>query len=136
MELFNTLTTLAPLESDETRDTVTPGLIHEAVQTILLLLSPMVPHFCAELWQQIGQNRPIDQEQWPEMDVEAAREEELTIIIQVNGKVRSRLQVPADITDETLKARALSDGNVLKCIAAQPVKKIIVVQKKLVNIVI
>lgn len=136
MELFNTLTTLAPLESDKSRDTVTPALIHEAVQTILLLLSPMVPHFCAELWQQIGQNRPIDQEQWPEMDVEAAREEELTIIIQVNGKVRSRLQVPADITDETLKARALSDGNVLKCIAAQPVKKIIVVQKKLVNIVI
>jgi leucyl-tRNA synthetase len=136
MELFNTLTTLAPLESDKSRDTVTPGLIHEAVQTIILLLSPMVPHFSAELWQQIGNSRPIDQEQWPEMDIEAVKEEELTIIIQVNGKVRSRLQVPADINDEALKAMALSDGNVLKCIAAQPVKKIIVVQKKLVNIVI
>lgn len=136
MELFNTLTTLAPLESDGSRETLTPAVIHEAVRTILLLLSPMVPHFCAELWQQIGQNRPLDQEQWPELDVEAAREEELTMVIQVNGKVRSRLQVPADISDEAIKAMALSDGNVLKCIGAQPVKKIIVVQKKLVNIVI
>ncbi len=136
MELFNTLTTLAPLESGKSRDTVTPGLIQEAVRTIILLLSPMVPHFCAELWEQIGQHRPIDQEQWPEMDVEAAREEELTIIVQVNGKVRSRLQVAADISDEALKAMALSDSNVQRLLAAQSVKKIIVVQKKLVNIVI
>ncbi len=136
MELFNTLTTLAPLESDKTRETVTPGLIHEAVQTILLLLSPMVPHFCAELWQQMGNTRPIDQEQWPELDIEAAKEEELTLVLQVNGKVRSRLQVPADISDEEIKKRALSDENALKIIADKPVKKIIIVQKKLVNIVI
>ncbi|MFH2124184.1 MAG: leucine--tRNA ligase [Pseudomonadota bacterium] len=136
MELFNTLTTLAPLERDKTQDTVTPGLVHEAVQTILLLLSPMVPHFCAELWQQIGNTRPIDQGQWPELDIEAAKEEELTLVLQINGKVRSRLQVPADISDDTIKARALSDENVLKIIADKPVKKIIIVQKKLVNIVI
>ncbi|MBU0665417.1 MAG: leucine--tRNA ligase [Proteobacteria bacterium] len=136
MELFNTLTTLAPLEIDKSRETVTPGLIHEAVQTILLLLSPMVPHFCAELWQQIGNSRPIDQEQWPELDIEAAKEEELTLVLQVNGKVRSRLLVPADISDEEIKEKALNDENVLKIIAAKPVKKIIIVQKKLVNIVI
>ncbi|MDD3814551.1 MAG: leucine--tRNA ligase [Desulfocapsaceae bacterium] len=136
MELFNTLSTLAPLESDKNRETVTPGLIHEAVQTILLLLSPMVPHFCAELWQQLGNLRPIDQEQWPELDIEAAKEEELTLVLQVNGKVRSRLLVPANISDEEIKEKALNDENILKIIADKPVKKIIIVQKKLVNIVI
>ena len=100
------------------------------------MLSPMVPHFCAELWQQIGNPGPIDQEPWPELDSEAAKEEELTIVIQVNGKVRSRLLVAADIDDEELKARALNDANTLKIIADKPVKKIIVVQKKLVNIVL
>jgi len=136
MELFNTLTALSPMDSDETREPVTPALIHEAVRTILLLLSPMVPHFCAELWQQIGQSRSIDQEEWPQLDVEAAREEELTIVLQVNGKVRSRLLVPTDTDDERIKEMALSDSNIRKIIQEKAVKKIIVVQKKLVNIVV
>jgi leucyl-tRNA synthetase len=136
MELFNTLTALAPMDSDEAREPVAPAFIHEAVRTILLLLSPMVPHFCAELWQQIGQSRPLDREEWPQLDVEAAREEELTIVIQVNGKVRSRLLVPADMDEESIKEMALSDGNIRKIMQEKVVKKIIVVQKKLVNIVI
>jgi len=136
MELFNTLNTLAPMDGSGEREALTPALIHEAVRTILLLLSPMVPHFCAELWQQIGQPRSIDQAQWPELDVEAAKEDELTIIIQVNGKVRSRLLVPADMDDETIKEMAMTDRNVQKIINGGPVKKIIVVQKKLVNIVL
>jgi len=136
MELFNTLNTLAPMDGSGERESLTPALIHEAVRTILLLLSPMVPHFCAELWQQIGQPRSIDHAQWPELDVEAAKEDELTIIIQVNGKVRSRLLVPADMDDETIKEMAMTDRNVQKIINGGPVKKIIVVQKKLVNIVL
>jgi leucyl-tRNA synthetase len=136
MELFNTLYTLSPMDGSKDREALTPALIHEAVRTILLLLSPMVPHFCAELWQQIGQSCPIDQAQWPELDMEAAKEEELTIVIQVNGKVRSRLLVPADIDDDTIKTMALRDNNVQKIINDGPVKKIIVVQKKLVNIVV
>ncbi|MBW6519873.1 MAG: leucine--tRNA ligase [Desulfoarculaceae bacterium] len=136
MELFNTLTTLAPLEEDKRLDKLTPALIQEAVQTILLLLSPMVPHFCAELWQQIGSARPLAQEQWPELDSEAAREEEITLVIQVNGKVRSRLQVSVDIDDEVIKEMAIMDENIQKILLGKPVKKIIVVQKKLVNIVI
>ncbi|MCX5870133.1 MAG: leucine--tRNA ligase [Deltaproteobacteria bacterium] len=136
MELFNTLTTLAPMEGDRPQNKLTPAVVHEAVQAILLLLSPMVPHFCAELWQQLGKTHPIDQEQWPTFDIEAAKEEELTVVVQVNGKVRSRLQVPADIDDEVIKEMALNDRNVQKIILSQPVKKIIIVQKKLVNIVL
>ena len=135
MELFNTLTTLAPVEGDKPQNKLTPAVVHEAVQAILILLSPMVPHFCAELWQQLGNTHPIDQEQWPTFDIEAAKEEELTVVVQVNGKVRSRLQVPADIDDETIKEMALNDRNVQKIILGGPVKKIIIVQKKLVNIV-
>jgi leucyl-tRNA synthetase len=136
MELFNTLSSLSPLEEDKQQNSLTPALIQEAVQTILLLLSPMVPHFCAELWQQIGSSRPIDQEQWPVLDIEAAREEEITLVIQVNGKVRSRLQVSVDIDDQVIKEMAIKDENIQKIIGGKPVKKIIVVQKKLVNIVL
>jgi len=136
MELFNTLTTLSPLDEETTLEQVTPALIQEAVQTILLLLSPMVPHFCAELWQQIGNAHPIDQAKWPELDIEAAKEEELTLVIQVNGKVRSRLQVAVDIDDDVIKEMALKDENIQKLIQGKPVKKVIVVQKKLVNIVV
>jgi leucyl-tRNA synthetase len=136
MELFNTLSSLSPLEEDKQQNSLTPALIQEAVQTILLLLSPMVPHFCAELWQQIGSSRPIDQEQWPVLDIEAAREEEITLVIQVNGKVRSRLQVSVDIDDQVIKEMAIKDENIQKIIDGKPVKKIIVVQKKLVNIVL
>ena len=136
MELFNTLTTLAPMEGDKPQNKVAPAVVHEAVRAILLLLSPMVPHFCAELWKQIGNTHPLDQEQWPTFDIEAAKEEELTVVVQVNGKVRSRLQVPADMADEAIKEMALNDRNVQKCILDQPVKKVIIVQKKLVNIVL
>ena len=135
MELFNTLTTLAPMDGDRPQNKLTPTVVHEAVQAIILLLSPMVPHFCAELWQQLGNVHPIDQEQWPTFDIEAAKEEELTVVVQVNGKVRSRLQVSADIDDEAIKEMALNDRNVQKIILGGPVKKIIIVQKKLVNIV-
>ena len=136
MELFNTLTTLAPMEGDRPQNKLTTTVVHEAVQAILLLLSPMVPHFCAELWQQLGNTHPLDQEQWPAFDIEAAKEEELTVVVQVNGKVRSRLQVPADMADEAIKEMALNDRNVQKIILTQAVKKIIIVQKKLVNIVL
>jgi leucyl-tRNA synthetase len=135
MELFNSLTTLAPMDGDRPQNKLTPTVVHEAVQAIILLLSPMVPHFCGELWQQLGHTHPIDQEQWPTFDIKAAKEEELTVVVQVNGKVRSRLQVPADIDDEAIKEMALNDRNVQKIILGGPVKKIIIVQKKLVNIV-
>ncbi len=136
MELFNTLTSLAPMDNEQPEDKVSPPLIHEAVRAILLLLSPMVPHFCAELWQQIGSPQPLALEQWPALDPEAAKEDEITVVIQVNGKMRARLLVAADTNDEIIKEMALNDGNIQKIIMAKPVKKVIIVQKKLVNIVI
>ncbi len=139
MELFNTLTALAPIENDakKTAQTpLTPGFLHEAVHTLLLLLSPMTPHFCAELWQQIGNTTTLEQEQWPALDNEAAQEDELTVVVQINGKMRSRFQVPADTDDDSIKNKALTDVHIVKLIMDKPIKKVIVVQKKLVNIVV
>lgn len=136
MELFNTLSALAPMDGDAPEEPLTPSVIHEAVRTMLLLLSPMVPHFSAELWEQMGESGFPDQQPWPELDADAAREEELTVVVQVNGKVRSRLLVPADMEDEAIKERALNDANIRKFIQEKTIKKVIVVQKRLVNIVV
>jgi leucyl-tRNA synthetase len=133
MELFNVLSTSVG-ENDQ--HNTEPQVIRQAISVLLLLLSPMVPHFAAEMWEQIGNEESIETEPWPEFDAEAAKEDLLTIVIQVNGKVRSRLEVPADVDDDFLIQQALVDDNTLKFIDGKPVKKTIVVKKKLVNIVV
>jgi len=133
MELFNHMSSQA---LEEAADQIDDGVLSEAVDTVLLLLSPMVPHFTAEMWQRCGHSSDIESRPWPQYDTNAARDELLTIVVQVNGKVRSRLEVAADVDDETLKERALDDEKVQRFLEGNPVKKIIVVKKKLVNIVI
>jgi leucyl-tRNA synthetase len=133
MELFNTLSALS---SGKKNSDLGSPVISEAVDTMLILLCPMVPHFCTELWATIHEDGSIDNKEWPSWDEAAAKEDELTVVIQVRGKVRSRLQVPADIDDATLEEMALTDENALKFINGQTIKKVIVVKKKLVNIVI
>ena len=133
MELFNVLATVTGENAGEKAE---PAVVREAVSILLLLLSPMVPHFAAEMWEHIGNSESLEKMPWPEFDAEAAREDLLTIVLQVNGKVRSRLQVPADIADDDLARLALADENTVKFIAGKPVKKTIVVKKKLVNIVV
>ena len=133
MELFNHMTSLA---LEETAEQVDDSVLSEAVDTVLLLLSPMVPHFTAEMWQRCGHSSDIEIRPWPQYDPDAARDELLTIVVQVNGKVRSRLEVAADTDAEALKKKALDDEKVLRFLEGKPAKKIIVVKKKLVNIVI
>ena len=131
MELFNLMTAAA--DKDERPD---ESVIYEAVEAMLILLSPMVPHFCSEMWETIGRADSLEAVVWPQYDEEAAKEDMLTIVVQVRGKVRSRLEVPADIGDDELTELALADANVQKFIDGQTVKKTIVVKKKLVNIVV
>ncbi|MBU1565369.1 MAG: leucine--tRNA ligase, partial [Proteobacteria bacterium] len=134
MELFNVLSTTTGGENNIEK--AEPPVVHEAVSVLLILLSPMVPHFAAEMWEQIGKNDSIENQPWPQFDAEAAREELLTIVLQVNGKVRSRLLVPEDIADEALVRLAFADENMVKFIEGKAVKKTIVVKKKLVNMVV
>jgi len=133
MELVNTLFSAT---GGEAGNSVTPVVIQEAVRAVLLLLYPMVPHFCEELWEMTGHSRSMATESWPAFDAEAAKEEELTIVLQVNGKVRSRLQAAPDITDDDLKAGTLADEKIQKFINNKPIRKIIIVKKRLVNVVV
>jgi leucyl-tRNA synthetase len=133
MELTNTLYTLTGENSAEKpRDEV----IKESVEAIILLLSPMVPHFCEELWQRMGHDTVLSHTPWPAFDAEAAREDSITLVIQVNGKVRSRLQVEADCDEKALEEKTLNDDKVRKCLEGKSIRKVIVVKNKLVNIVV
>jgi leucyl-tRNA synthetase len=106
------------------------------METVIKLLSPMVPHITAELWRMIGHHDPLDTVAWPLFDAEAAKEDEVTVVIQVSGKVRSRLQVAVGTDDATLQTLALADERVSKYIGDQPIRKVIVVKEKLINIVV
>ncbi len=129
MELVN----LATATTDEPIDA---AVQRETVETILTLLFPMVPHFCEELWAITGHTQQLHHAPWPSYNSEAAKEDELTIVVQINGKVRAKLQVPADIDDQTLQQQALADDKISKLMDGKAPKKVIVVQKKLVNIVL
>jgi len=131
MELVNQITAVTTGKTP-----VDSAVLRQSLQTVLLLLFPMVPHFCEELWEFIGHEQPLDRQSWPSHDSEAVKEDELTIVIQVNGKVRTRLQVSTNITDDALQEKALADERIIKFMAGKDAKKIIVVKGKLVNIVI
>ena len=133
MELVNLMLSLA---SDESDHTIRQSVIREAVDNTLLLLYPMTPHFCSELWEITGHDRELQDHSWPLFDPESAKEEEITVVLQVNGKVRSRLLVAPDIEDEEIKKMAIADSNVQKFVADKSIRKIIVVPKKLVNVVV
>ncbi|MCI5146535.1 MAG: leucine--tRNA ligase, partial [Candidatus Electrothrix sp. AR3] len=112
------------------------SVLREALEMVLMLLFPMVPHFCEELWQVSGHTQPLETQQWPSYDSAAVQEDELTIVVQINGKVRSRLQVAAGMKDDELKKEALANERIMQFTAGKAPKKIIVVKGKLVNIVL
>jgi len=133
MELMNVLTTYAV---DAAREQAHPAMVQFAIDTIIKLLYPMVPHLCAELWQLTGHSDALDTIAWPAFDPEATKEDELTIVIQIGGKVRSRLQVPAGTSEDQLKEMALADERASKYIGEKPIRKVIVVKDKLINIIV
>ncbi|MDF1577340.1 MAG: leucine--tRNA ligase [Desulfobulbales bacterium] len=133
MELTNLLFSAT---AESAKEPVEPAVVREAVEAALALLAPMTPHLCEELWQEIGHDLTLNEVSWPSYDEEAAREDEITVVLQVNGKVRSRLQVAPDIGAEELQEKAMADRNILKFSEGKTVRKVIVVPKKLVNIVV
>ncbi len=117
-------------------DAATLGVFREAVEAILVLVSPMVPHIAEELWQALGHSTLTLEVPWPQPQAEALTVSTLTVVIQVNGKVRSRLEAPATASDEDIKAAALADAAISKWLQGKPPKKVILARRKLVNIVI
>ncbi|MBI5526725.1 MAG: leucine--tRNA ligase [Deltaproteobacteria bacterium] len=106
------------------------------VRTMLLLLSPFVPHLCDEMWERMGFAGAASASAWPAWDEEAVRDDVLTIVIQVNGKLRSQIQVAAGTPEDDVKKAALADERARKFTAGADPKKVIYVAGKLVNIVV
>ncbi len=108
----------------------------EAVDNLLLLLAPIAPHITEELWAQRGRTYSIHQQPWPQWDADVAKEDTITLIVQVNGRVRDKLEVPADLDDEAVKQIALSSDKTQGWLDGKEPRKVIVVRGKLVNIVV
>jgi leucyl-tRNA synthetase len=111
-------------------------VLREAVESIIVLISPIVPHIAEELWQALGYTESILTAPWPTWREDALLAEELVLVVQVNGKLRSRIGVPADATRQQLEQAALGDHRVRQFVGSSPIKKVIVVPNRLVNIVI
>jgi leucyl-tRNA synthetase len=111
-------------------------VMRHALETVVLLLSPFVPHFCEEIWQALGHESSVLTTPWPDYRDDALIKDEVTIVIQVNGKLRGRFDAPLDSQKEDLQKTAFEDERVQKFIRGKAIKKVIVVPNKLVNIVV
>jgi leucyl-tRNA synthetase len=132
MELVNAMYGIDP--SDSGPDA--PAVCRFAMETVVLLLSPFVPHFSEELWRALGNNEGVCEASWPVYREDALEKDELLIVVQVNGKLRSRFSIGTDADDEKIKETALADERVRQFIGDKTIRKVIVVKKKLVNIVV
>lgn len=130
MELINALVKFKD-DSEQGR-----AVMQESLQAIILLLSPIVPHITHELWKVLGQESSLLDQAWPKVDESALVKDSLQIIVQVNGKLRSRIEVPASASKDEIEAAAVTDENVKRFTDDKQVVKVIVVPGKLVNIVV
>ena len=130
MELLNELSAFKA-ESD-----VDHALVREGIEAIVLMLAPIVPHICSELWAGLGHASPVEDQSWPQADAQALERDSIELILQVNGKLRDKITIDANADEETIKTAALNSEKIQTRISDQPVKKVIVVKGRLVNIVV
>jgi leucyl-tRNA synthetase len=130
MELMN------GLAKSQGTDPASRNLMQEALENIVLLLSPIVPHICHELWRELKPGTELFEQPWPQADNAAMVQDEIKLIVQVNGKLRGEINVAKDAGKDVIEHAALTNEQVLKFIEGQAVKKIIAVPGRLVNIVV
>jgi leucyl-tRNA synthetase len=123
MVLVNALTDAKPLP-------------RRAVEALILLLAPLAPHLCEELWERLGHRESLADAAWPSFDPKVLEAAELILAVQINGKVRGRVTIPADASQEQLRAVVMADEQIKKFIDGQSIKQFIVVPKRLINIVV
>src|SRR6185503_10596439 len=131
MELVNTLYALEPLDRD-----ARPEVIKETLQLLILMLAPMAPHLAEELWEMLGHQSGVSLAGWPEYNPQLAEEEQIEIIIQINGRLRGKIRVDAGLGKDELIERAVNDPRIKQLLHGQRVVQIIAVPNKLVNIVV
>lgn len=129
MELMNEITSFETSSEEDSR------VFRFALEQLLLLLAPFSPHISEELWEAVGNRPSIFEQPWPLWDEEAAREDQIELVIQVNGKVRSKVMIPVGMSDDDLKKTALTDRRIQEVTGGKVIQKVLVVKGKLVNIV-
>ena len=135
MELVNALYAFEATSHDGMPAAERAALMREAVETTLLLLGPFCPHVTEELWAQLGHRESLFMRPWPEADPVALVKKEVTLVVQVDGKVRSRLQVDVGTPEERIQRLALADDRVQPWVRERSVERVVVVANRLVNIV-
>ncbi|MGD9788691.1 MAG: leucine--tRNA ligase, partial [Sulfuricellaceae bacterium] len=117
-------------------DVITRSVMQEALEAVVRLLAPIVPHICHALWNELKPGSCLGQATWPEVDASALVQDEIELVIQVNGKLRGSITVAKDAAKDVIEALALANPNVQKFMEGKPAKKVIVVPGKLVNVVV
>ncbi len=130
MELANEITAFEPASDEDL------SILRFSIENLILLLSPFSPHIAEELWEAAGNKPSVFEQPWPEWNEEAVKEEEIEMVVQVNGKLRARVMISAGTPDDEMKKLAVDDPRTKEIIGDKAVKKVIVVKGKLVNIVI
>jgi len=133
MELFNALSAMS---EEELAKKETAALVKSGLESIVVLLYPFVPHISSQLWEELGHQDNLDGQGWPGYSEDALEEETLLIVIQVDGKVRGRISVPADASEEAIEKEALADPKVSAFIKGKKIQKVVQVPGRLVNIVL
>jgi len=134
MELVNDIHKV--LAGAEQRSTLSWAVVKEAVEATVLLLCPVVPHITEELWTMLGHEELLLKVPWPSYRADALEVAKRLIVLQVNGKVRDRIEIPASFTEKEIETEALANERVISFIGQKSVKKVIVVGQKLVNVVV
>jgi leucyl-tRNA synthetase len=135
MELVNALHAFAALSADRVPAGERDRLLREGIDTVLLLLAPFCPHITEELWQTLGHVDSVFRQRWPAADPAALVRDEVTVVVQIDGKVRSRLTVDVGANDAEVRRLALDDDKVRPWLGGRDVDKVVVVPRRLVNIV-
>jgi leucyl-tRNA synthetase len=112
------------------------AVVNEALESVVLLLSPIVPHICHELWAVLGHSDALIEQSWPAVDQDALVQDAIQLVVQVNGKLRGRITVAADAANDVITEFALADENVQRFVSGREIRKTVVVPGRLVNIVV
>jgi len=134
METTNELGRVAPEETERSPDVA--DAVQEALRTVVILLSPFVPHVAEEMWEALGGDPGMVRVPWPSFDPALLIQDEILIVVQVNGKKRGEVTVPADASDDEIKEKALEEPNVQRFVEGKTIRKVILVPGKLLNLVV
>jgi leucyl-tRNA synthetase len=133
--LFELEDAIARAEKEVAEGSARP-VFREALETLVLLLSPFAPHICEEMWMRLGRRFPLVDRLWPVADAAIAREDEIELAVQVNGKVRAHITVPTDTPEEEIRRGALAEPRIQEQTAGKQIVKVVIVPGRLVNVVI